>query len=219
MWAPALAIAGLPREGKIETVKMIRIPMNELAAAIFQKKKFCDILYKNIAKILHDNLFVKSRLLASASVNKAPYQILSVLYLCFEGYLPLSRYKIADGEVIDNKNKFKKPWNRISSFQVSTVEIQWLTGLSQPTIDGLLKPVKTKTGNKIPKLFKKNGLLAHTVKIEKIHGGYQFSLIDYTGHAKEHEGHILEKVITKEFENILYSSAPPFILLPSIKDK
>ncbi len=220
LWDPAWAIAGLPRKGEIETVKMIRISMKELADAILQKKKFCDVVFRNIAKILHNKLFVESRLLASARVNKAPYQILSILYLSFIGYLPLCWYKIADGDVIDNKNKFKKPGMLISSFQISTVEIQWLTGLSQPTIDSLLKPVKIKTGKTMARLFKKIGLLAHTVGIEKIHGGYQFSLIDYTGHAKEHERHILEAVITKEFESILYKSADaPFIILPSPKDK
>lgn len=204
IWGPAYAIAGLPREKNIETVKMIRIPYNEFAKHILNNEKSRRIIYENVAKILHQKLEVKSWMLNNQIDTKASIKIFSTLYGCFSGWFPLGWYKIADGEIIDNANRLKRPKTVISSFNITTQEITWLTGLSQPTIDELLTLGKISLNRKIPKLFKKYNVLKDLIKVEKIHGGYQFSLsMSHPMEDSTHCEHCTFRHIDEQFKKIL----------------
>ncbi len=166
------SIAGLPFEQDIEPVKLIRISLKEIERIILNDKKKWEIFLLNFLSVL------KNGQAAPYSHDfKTPQKIASALRNCLLGKEPLGWYvQGVKSEVIDNGSKLKKPCGGVFSFAIKTQHLGLITGLSQPMIDSWL----SKKEKKEPPFLKEYWALARYIKIEKIIGGYKFSLSTFS---------------------------------------
>ncbi len=194
-------IAGLPFEQDIEPVKLIRISLKEIKRVFLNNKKRREIFLINFLRF-----FAQGSTESYSFSFKAPQKIASVLRGCFWGREPLGWYiKGVDNETIDNGNNLKKPGGVVFSFILKTQHFGLIAGLSQPMIDSWL----SRKGQKDPPFFKENGELTKYLKIEKIRGGYKFSLASFSKHSLSHVAEELQYILYRSHVPIDYSKIKP----------
>ena len=168
-------LAGLPFQKSIWPLELIKIEQNEIEKIFLMKqKKFSarNLQNSHLYQYIYQKLLVYKWRLSAQLSTSAEVKILSVLYLCFLGEIPLEWW-VAESKEWDCKGTPRKPREFVDSFKIGRKELALFSGVNPRTIDEILsgKTVSKKLKNKtitinIKSIFEKDRSLARFIECE-----------------------------------------------------